>query len=271
MFGEREPRRTVIINETMAREFWPGADAVGQTILIGAHLGPDFEEGPVEIIGVVADTRQGGLEFETRAAMYQLHSQIPDAAMKMVNGLMPAAVLLRTQPGVPPTSVSKAVERLLLSSEFQLPPTKIRTMDQVSLNSTARQNFNTVLLGVFAGIALLLAAVGIYGVMSYAVEQRTHEIGIRAALGATGRDTLRLVLGEGMRLALIGVLAGLAAAFGLTRLIGAQLLASNPPIRSHLSRSRRFCFRSRSWPVAFRRSEPAGWTRLSPYGMSKRR
>jgi putative ABC transport system permease protein len=228
MFREQEPKPTVIINEALARKHWPRESAIGKTILLGAGLGPDFDEGSVEIVGVVANVREGGLDNEVPEVMYQMHSQIPDAAMKLVNGIVPSAVLLATRPGVPPTSVSKTVEQQFLSSEFQLPPTQIRTMDQVSLNSTARQNFNLALLGAFAGIALLLAAVGIYGVMSYAVEQRTHEIGIRAALGASDRDTLRLVLGEGLRLALIGVLAGLAAAFGLTRFMTSQLFGVKP-------------------------------------------
>jgi predicted permease len=228
LFRDQEPKRTVIVTEALAHKHWPRESAIGQTILIGAGLGPDFDEGPVEIVGVVGNVREGGLEYEAPQVMYQLHSQVPDVAMKLVNGLLPSAVLLRTRPGVAPGSVSKAVEQQFLSSEYRLPPTQIRTMEQVSLNSTARQNFNMALLGVFAGIALLLAAVGIYGVMSYAVEQRTHEIGIRAALGASGRDTLRLVLGEGLRLAAIGVLTGLAAAFGLTRLMTSQLFGVKP-------------------------------------------
>ena len=105
---------------------------------------------------------------------------------------------------------------------------KIRTMEQASLDSTARQNFNLLLLGLFAAIALLLAAMGIYGVMSYSVEQRTHEIGIRTALGATRRDTLNLVLFQALRITMVGLAAGIAAAFGLTRLLNAQLFGVKP-------------------------------------------
>jgi putative ABC transport system permease protein len=101
-------------------------------------------------------------------------------------------------------------------------------MEQVSLDSTARQNFNLLLLGLFAAIALLLAAVGIYGVMSYSVEQRTREIGIRAALGASRRDTLNLVLLQALRMTLAGIAAGVAASFGLTRLLSAQLFGVKP-------------------------------------------
>jgi putative ABC transport system permease protein len=101
-------------------------------------------------------------------------------------------------------------------------------MDQASFDSTARQNFNLLLLGLFAAIALLLAAMGIYGVMSYTVEQRTHEIGIRTALGATRRDTLNLVLCQALRITVAGLAIGVAAAFGLTRLLNAQLFGVKP-------------------------------------------
>jgi len=104
-----------------------------------------------------------------------------------------------------------------------VPATNVRTMEQVSLDSTARQNFNLLLLSLFAAIAVLLAAVGVYSVMSYSVERRTHEFGVRAALGATPSDTLALVLTQALRMTAAGVSLGLAAAFGLTRLLAAQL------------------------------------------------
>lgn len=124
-------------------------------------------------------------------------------------------------------SVSRAVEQALLAAD-QLPAAKIRTMEQVGLDSTTRQNFNLLRLGLFAAIALLLAAIGIYGVMSYSVEQRTHEIGIRAALGANRRDTLTFVLLQALRMAAGGIAAGIAASFGLTRLLSAQLFGVKP-------------------------------------------
>jgi putative ABC transport system permease protein len=109
-----------------------------------------------------------------------------------------------------------------------LPVTKIRTMEQVSRDSTARQNFNVLLLGTFAVVAMLLAVVGIYGVMSYGVEQRTQEIGIRAALGANPSHTLRLVLSQASRMSLAGIGWGIAASFWLTHLISAQLFGVTP-------------------------------------------
>jgi ABC-type antimicrobial peptide transport system permease subunit len=159
--------------------------------------------------------------------MYQAPSQVLDGAMALVNRLQPGAALIRTRAGVVPMSVSHAVQQALLAAD-QLPAAKIRTMEQASLDSTARQNFNLLALGLFAVIALLLAAVGIYGVMSCSVEQRTHEIGIRAALGANRRDTLNLVLVQAMRMTVAGLAAGIAASFGLTRLLRAQLFGVKP-------------------------------------------
>jgi ABC-type antimicrobial peptide transport system permease subunit len=147
--------------------------------------------------------------------------------MALLNGYEPSAILVRTRPGVAPMTVSPAVSNALLAGA-QLPATKPRTMSQLSLDSTARQNFNLLLVSIFASIALLLAAVGIYGVMSYNVEQRTHEIGIRSALGATRRDTVILLVVQALRMTLTGVAAGMAASFGLTRLLRTQLFGVEP-------------------------------------------
>ena len=227
LFREQEPAHTVIVNEAFARRYWPKQSAVGQSILIGAGLGAGFDEGPTEIVGVVGDVRDR-LEWDPPPVMYQMLAQIPDRAFRLVTVQMPAGIIVRTKPRVPPLSVSKAVQQALLTGGTELPATNVRSMEHVMLESTARQNFNLVLLAIFAAIALLLAAVGIYGVVSYSVEQRTHEIGIRAALGASSRDTLMLVLRHATRMAMSGVAVGVAAAFGLTRLISAQLFAVKP-------------------------------------------
>jgi predicted permease len=228
LFRDEEPARTVVINEAMARKFWPNADPVGRAILMGAGLGPDFDEGSTEVVGVIGNVRENGLDNDPPPIMYQLHSQVPDAAMKLVNGLQLASVVVRTKPGVAPMSVSQAVQEALLAGDIQLPATRVRTMEQVSLNSTARQNFNLLLLGVFAAIALLLAAVGIYGVMSYTVEQRTHEVGLRTALGASRRDVLKLVMGQGFKLTSIGLGMGIVGALVLTRFLSSLLYGVRP-------------------------------------------
>jgi putative ABC transport system permease protein len=223
---DREPGRTVVISQTMARQYWPNANPVGQTIVIGPGLGAGYEAGVTEIVGVAGDVRWR-LDVDPAPIMYQAPSQVLDGAMALVNRLQPGGVLIRTRAGVAPMSVGHAVQQALLAAD-RLPASKVRTMEQACLDSTARQNFNLLLLGLFAAIALLLAAVGIYGVMSYSVEQRTHEIGIRAALGANRRDTLNLVLLQALRMTVAGLAAGVAAAFGLTRLLSAQLFGVKP-------------------------------------------
>jgi putative ABC transport system permease protein len=218
--GEHLSGRTVVVSQAMARKFWPNEDPVGQTILIGHRLGRGFDQGPVEIVGVVGDVRER-LEFGPTPIMYESPSEIPDGAMVLMNRELDA-ILIRTAPRVGPMTVSEAVRQTLIAIA-NVPATNVRTMEQVSLDSTARQNFNLLLLSLFAAIALLLAAVGIYSVMSYSVARRTHEFGVRAALGATPSDTLALVLTQALRMTAAGVALGLAAAFGLTRLLAAQL------------------------------------------------
>jgi predicted permease len=223
---DEERGKTVVINQAMARQFWPNADPVGQTIFIGPGLGPTIEEGLTEIVGVVGDVRER-LNADAPPTMYQTPLQIPDAAMVIVNGLQSDAILVRTRPGVTPMSVAESVQQALLAGD-KLPATNVRTMEQAGLNSTERQNFNVLLLGLFAAMALLLAAVGIYGVMSYTVAQRSREIGIRAALGANRGEIIRLVLLQALRMTLLGVAIGLAASLGLTRLLSAQLFGVKP-------------------------------------------
>ncbi len=226
LFREREGRGTVVISKTMARKFWPDSNPVGQVIVIGPELSSDYHVGTTEIIGVVGDVRER-LYFEPQPVMYQMPSQIPDGDMALVNSLESTGILVRTRPGVASISVSQAVQQALLAGA-QLPSAKVRTMDRVSIDSTAQRNFSLLLLGAFSGVALLLAAVGIYGVMSFSVEQRTHEIGIRTALGANRSDILYLVLHQALRMSVAGITIGIAASFGLTRLLQSQLFGVTP-------------------------------------------
>ena len=227
LFREQEPAHTVIISEAMAREFWPKQNPVGQFIVIGAGLGPGLDQGPIEIVGVVGDVHDR-LDTAPPATMYQLWSEIPEGGLRMINGLFPASIAVRTKAGVAPMSITKAVQEALLASDVQLPATKVETMEQVVRESTAETNFNLLLLTIFATVALLLAAVGIYGVMSYTVEQRTHEIGIRMALGAGRKDALKLVAGQGFKLILAGVAVGISGALALTRFLASLLYGVKP-------------------------------------------
>ncbi len=220
-FRDAEPGRTVVISQALAQQYRPNENPVGQSIIVGSGLGAEFESENLEVIGVAGDVRER-LDLEASPVIYETPSGVRDGAMALVNRLTPAAVLIRTRPGIAPMSLSQAVQQVLLSTD-QLPAANVRTMEQVSRASTARQDFNLLLLGLFAAIALLLAAVGIYGVMSYSVEQRTHEIGIRTALGANRRDTLKLILLQALRMTTVGIAAGLPGSFWLTELLTAQL------------------------------------------------
>lgn len=226
LLRDREPARVALISEAMARKYWPGANPVDQTIFIGPGLGPAYQAGLTEIVGVVGDVRER-LYLDPSPIIYQIPLQIPDADIALLNDYESTALLIRTQTGVDPTRVRGTIQQTLLD-EHNLAAVSMRTMDQVSLDSTARQNFNLLLLSVFAGIALLLAIVGIYGMMSYSVEQRTHEIGIRAALGANRRGILSLVLSQALRITLAGIAIGLITSVSLVGLLTAELFGVRP-------------------------------------------
>jgi predicted permease len=213
--------RVAIINEAFAKKFWPEADPLGQRITIAKGIGADFEEPPREIVGIVGSVTEVGLGNGKVPVMYVPQSQVTDGVTRLAQSLIPLSWVIGTKSD--PLSAASAARREFESLDTQLAPSKILTLDQVIADSTARDNFNVLLLSVFALVALSLAAVGIYGLMSYAVQQRTQEIGIRMALGADRQRIMRLVLGQSMKLAAMGTVIGLAAAFGLTRLL-AQLL-----------------------------------------------
>jgi predicted permease len=209
--------RVMIINEVFAKKYWPQGDPIGQRITIGKGLGPDFEEPAREIVGIVGNIRENGLQGGDQAVMYIPQAQVTDGLTKLANSLLPISWIIQT--AGEPTSLSSAIQHEIQSVDNQLAASKIRSMDQVISESTARQNFNMLLLTIFAGLALLLAAIGIYGLMSYTVEQRTQELGIRMALGAGRGDMLKLVVRQGMLLAGVGLVIGLAASFGINRLL----------------------------------------------------
>jgi predicted permease len=213
--------RVVVINDKMAKQYWPKEDPVGQVIVIGKGLGPQFDEPPRLIIGVVGNVREAGLQRGEVGVMYIPQSQVPEGITSLAASVLPLSWAIRTKGD--PGAIRAAAEREIRSIDAVIPITQVRTMEQVIADSVARQNFNMVLLTIFAAIALVLAAIGIYGLMAYTVEQRTQEIGIRMALGAVRGDMLKLILAEGMRLALIGVVLGALMAYGLTRLLASLL------------------------------------------------
>jgi putative ABC transport system permease protein len=219
-FTDRDDAQTppvAIINEAMAKQFWPKGNALGERITIGQGAMREFaSETERQIVGIVADTRDGGLNNDPGPRMFVPQSQVPDAANALNVGLSPMAWVVRTRTA--PLALSHAIEESLRQSTG-LPVSNIRSMAQVVERSTSRQRFNMWLMTVFGASALLLAAIGVYGLMAYTVEQRTQEIGIRLALGANGSTVTNMVVAQGMRLALVGVVVGVAGAFALARVV----------------------------------------------------
>jgi len=205
--GAGAPQVTVI-NETFARSFFPGENPIGRRLLFG--------QTPKTIVGVVGDTRQFGLDQEVEPEIYTSFLQDGGYSMRLV--------VRSASNQSSAASLVAAIRDQVRALEPNEPVNQVITMDQRLSDSVAQRRYRTLLFGVFAAVALVIATVGIYGVISYAVSQRTHEIGIRMALGAQAGDVLRMVIGQGMRLTLIGVALGVAAALGLTRAIDSLLI-----------------------------------------------
>jgi putative ABC transport system permease protein len=211
----------VMINEAMARKYWPDSDPVGWQIEIGQGVGPDFADDPREIVGIAGNVLEDGLDQPSPPTMYLPLAQVPDAEAALNAEISPMVWAIRAQSG---QSINPAVvEKKLTEASGGLPVGKVLPMDAILLRSTARSDFTMLLLAIFGGCALVLAAIGMYGLMIYSVEQRTHEIGIRIALGAGMPDVQRMIVAEGMRLALAGIGLGVAGAYWLTRLIASFL------------------------------------------------
>jgi predicted permease len=223
-FTDRDTKGTppvVIINEAMARQFWPKGNPLNDRLAIGRGVMREFADEPErQIVGVVGNVRDGGLNNDPRPTMYIPQGQVPDAANALNVKLTPIAWVVRTK--VEPHSVSAAVQEQLRQATG-LPVSDIRTMDEVVSRSTSRDRFNMWLMTVFGASALLLAAIGIYGLMAYSVAQRTQEIGIRLALGAEASDVKNMVVMQGLKLTIAGIVIGLGCAFLLTRLLAALL------------------------------------------------
>jgi putative ABC transport system permease protein len=223
-FTDRDTQQSpgvVIINETMAKRFWEKGDPLSDRLVIGRTVMREFAAEPDrQIIGIVGDVRNGGLDNDPGPMMYVPQAQVPDAANALNVGLTPISWVVRTV--VEPRSVSEAVQEQLRQASG-LPVSNVRTMSEVVSRSTSRQQFNMWLMTVFGGCALLLAAIGIYGLMAYSVEQRTQEIGIRLALGAPANTVKNMIVGQGMTLTLVGVVVGLVSAFALSRFVASFL------------------------------------------------
>ena len=211
----------VLINETMAKRYWASQNAVGQQILIGKGLGPKFEDRPRQIIGIVGDTRDDDLSQAPEPTMIIPDAQEPGQMVELETQFGPMWWLIRTR--LETQQLVSAVSEKLSRASGGLPVGSVRTMEDALSTSIAKQRFDMLLLSIFAVIALLLAAVGIYGVMAYSVTQRTQEIGVRMALGADRTNVRNMVLREGLVRGLAGIVCGMCAAFFLVRLLANML------------------------------------------------
>jgi predicted permease len=203
----------MIINETAARKFWPNEDPIGKHIAVGQGRFDDS----AEIVGIVGDTRYGQMNELPQPDTFIPFLQSPRWSL---------LVFART--AVEPASLTSAIRNEVRALDKNLPVYDVKTMHERIGDATARARFSTILLGIFASIALILAAVGIYGVMAYAVTQRTREIGIRIALGAEPRNVVILVMRRAFALTVAGILIGTAAAFMATRVLESLLYEVKP-------------------------------------------
>jgi putative ABC transport system permease protein len=215
-FTERDSAgapRVMVISETMARQFWPGADPIGQKVTM-KDWGPDLTG---TIVGVVGDVKLDGLEQSTRSAIYWPSKQFFSLFSTLV---------VRTD--VASQAIVPAIKAAIWSVNPDQTIASAETMESAVSEQFAPRRFNLALLGAFAGLALLLAALGVYGVLVQSVEQRTREIGVRMALGAQRSDVLRLVISQGLKMSLLGIAAGLACAWASMHLMASLLFGVAP-------------------------------------------
>jgi len=215
----------MMVNQVFAATYFPKQDPLGQQILIGRIMGPRFAEKPRQIVGVVGNTCDLGLGSREPAEMFVPLAQVTDAMMDANRTMAPLNWVVRTRRD--PMTLAGAI-RCELTAASGLPAGEVMPLEGIVADSLARQRFSMALLGIFATLALLLGAIGLYGVISYSVAQRTREIGIRGALGAAPADLLGFVLQDGMRLVLIGLGIGLAASLGFSRFLQAMLHGVSP-------------------------------------------
>jgi putative ABC transport system permease protein len=224
VFTDRDDAGTepvAIVNQAMARQFWPNGDPLADRVLLGKGYGPEFEEPARRIVGVIADIHNEGLNREPSAMVYVPAAQVTDGITALAGRAASLAWIVRVRSDS--SSLTSAIQIELTAASGGLPVASVHSMDDIVSQSTAREDFNALLMTIFGGAALLLAAVGIYGLMAYSVELRTREIGIRLALGAASSSVQNMVVLQGMRLVLTGVGIGMAAAVALSRILAGFL------------------------------------------------
>ena len=220
-FDREDGPLVAVINQTMARRFFPNETAIGKRLRL--YWSTEKTGSWFEIVGLVADTKINSLDEEPKQEIF-----VPASQVEQIGGWIPRTMTLVLRSQTDPISLAGSVRKLVVGLDNSLPAYGVQTMEQIINGTISRPRFNTMLLSIFASIALLLATVGIYGVMSYWVSQRRPEIGIRVALGAERRDIFKLVMGQGSLLILTGITTGLAGSFALTRLISSLLHGVSP-------------------------------------------
>ena len=209
--------KVVIVNETLAHKYWPSADAIGKRLTLDNPRNPTQPVEWLTVVGVIKDLKQGSWTNAPANEIYLPFQQDAIFSSGTAGPFTTMTLVVRTS--VSPESLGNAIQQSVWSLDRNLPVSNVVSMEQVVADTLWQPRFNLQLIGLFAGLALVLAAVGLYGVMSYSVTQRTHEVGLRMALGAGRFDVIKLMVGQGMKLALAGIGLGLIAAFGLTRLM----------------------------------------------------
>jgi len=228
-FTERDSpdaTRVVIINETLANKYWPSETSIGKRLTLDDPQNPTQPVQWLTIVGVVKDLKQGSWTDAPRNEIYLPFQQDEIFSSGTAGPFTSMTLVVRTS--VAPESLGNVFQQTVWSLDRNLPVSNIVSLEQVVADTLWQQRFNLQLIGLFAVLALVLAAIGLYGVMSYSVTQRTHEVGLRMALGAGKAEVLRLMVGQGMKLALAGIGLGLLAALGLTRLMTKLLFGVSP-------------------------------------------
>jgi predicted permease len=228
-FTERDTAGTpgvVIINQEMARRFWPTGDPLNEHLVVGKGMRPEYDQEPLRrIVGIVGNVRDTGLTRPARPAMYVPVAQEPDGVTTLNVRLLPIVWMART--ATPPLVAARPIEQALQRASG-LPVTRIRSMDEIVAESTARSRFDMWLMTMFGGCALLMAAIGVYGLVGYSVQQRTAEIGIRMALGADEHAVRNMVLRQGMTFAVAGIILGVVSSLALARVLTGFLFGVTP-------------------------------------------
>ncbi len=215
-----------IINDSFARQTFIGRDPIGQRIQLGAGLGIEQADSPRIIVGVVGDVRETSLEKPARITVFIPRAQVPDTETQIVSRLLPMSWAVRTR--IPPAQLASTIRRAILAVDSRQPVADMRTMEQAMSTAVDRQRFTVLLMTIFAFLAMVMAAVGIYSVVNYQVAQRERELGIRLALGAAPKSLVRMVTRQEMKPIAAGLMTGVFSAFGFATLINSLLFNTSP-------------------------------------------